>query len=190
MRFGLTEDLRRFPVERHKYGKKTGRLLAHRISQVLKDLGFRADINKIETNGVDLKVYDNQDSLIVVGEILNWSFHSYVNRDRKSQIINNLSEHFCRRVLIYTLMGDEHILEDLPLYDISTIRIGYQILPKYFYDFYAQKNQIESRRLDSKETTEEIRSLLGDYLQTIKPRDHSRCLTNESLVEEITNSCL
>ncbi len=150
----------------------------------------RQRIRKVEANGADLRVYNDEGNLIVVGEILNWSIRSYLNIDRKTEIINNLSEHSCRRILIYTLMGDEHILEDFRLHEISTIRIGYQILPEYFYAFYAQKNQIKFRRIDSRKTTEDIRSLLRDYLRSIELKDHSRTLTNESLVEEITNSCL
>jgi hypothetical protein len=182
--------VRRFPIERHAYNKKTGSLLQHRISQILRDLGFKTEIRKVEANGADLRVYNDEGNLIVVGEILNWSLRSYLNIDRKTEIINNLSEHSCRRILIYALMGNEHILEDLRLHEISTIRIGYQILPEYFYDFYAQKNQTKSRRIDSRKTTEEIRSLLHSYLRSIKPKDHSRTLSNESLVEEITRSCL
>jgi hypothetical protein len=63
-------------------------------------------------------------------------------------------------------MKGESILDDLRLHDVSLIKIGYQILPKYFYDFYAEKNQIESRKADSKDAKIHIRSKIVELLRS------------------------
>jgi hypothetical protein len=164
----LSEDSgRRFPVEQHLCNKCVGSLLQHRIGQILKELGFKNKIVKVEGNGVDLEVYDGRDHPILAGEILNWSPYSYMNDRRKNDIIGNLSKYSCRRVLIYAALKGEHQLDDLGIHGISKLRIGYQILPKYFYDHYAEQDNIESRRTDSRETRNEIKTILTNFLQSV-----------------------
>ena len=181
---------RRFPIDRHLCNKRVGSLLQHRIGQIVKELGFKTKVAKVEANDVDIEVYDEEDNLILVGEILNWSPYSYLNNRRKNEIIRNLSRYSCRRVLIHAALEGDHLLDDLCLHGISTLRIGYQILPKYFYDHYAEQDKIESRRIDSRETRNEMKAELARFFKSVRLEDSSFELIKQSLVFEITHSCL
>jgi len=156
--------MRKYPIKRYKYTQSVGRLLPHRISQIFEELGFKTWINSAQGNDIDLKVFFGNNT-IVVAEILNWSIGSILSEKRKSNIIKNLSKYNCEKLLIYTILKDKN-LEDFNNNGISLLRIGYQLLPKKFYEFFLKIDQIESRRIDSKKTKEDIRSKVLDYLQS------------------------
>jgi len=155
----------RYPVKRKTYTQSVGKLLPHRISQILQKLGFKTWINRGQTNGVDLKAY-SEDRLVLVAEILNWSPVCVLSHRRKNCIIDNLSGYTCRKLLVYTCLENESILEDLTSYEIATLKIGYQIQPKYFYEFYSERDQVNLRRVDSRETKQDIKSKLVEYLHS------------------------
>jgi len=156
----------KYPIERTFYAQSVGKLLPHRISEIFQELGFDTWVNPNQTNGVDLEVYDDEDQLILVAEILNWSPVCVLSHKRKNNIITNLSGHNCKKLLIYTCLENESILEDLSSYEVSLLKIGYQILPWYFYEFFLEKDQIKSRRVDSTETKEDIKSKIIEHLQS------------------------
>jgi hypothetical protein len=87
-----------------EYRRKTGRLLAHRIGQQFTKLGYQSWINKGQSNGVDLKVWDSEDNLIIVAEILNWGLTTKLTYKRKRECADNLSKYKCNKLLIYTAM--------------------------------------------------------------------------------------
>ena len=93
----------RYPLVKSKYLESVGTLLPHRIGQILKDLGYEAKIESVHSNGVDLKVSNNED-LFLVAEILNWSPYTELNYKRRSCIQRNLGKYNCYKVLIYTSM--------------------------------------------------------------------------------------
>jgi hypothetical protein len=155
---------RRFPIDRREYFNCVGRLLAHRLGQIFKELGYQSSIAKGQSNGVDLIVSDDNIQ-ILVAEILNFSIMTYLSEDRKNKIVRNLTEYNCRRLLIFSCIANEGILRDLPLYAISTLKIGYQLHPKYFYDFFAAKDQVILREVDSQATWQDIKSKIVAFLQ-------------------------
>jgi hypothetical protein len=157
---------RRYPIDMDRYCQKTGALLVHRIGRVIEKLGYLTWISIGQSNGVDLEVYQNG-SLVFVAEILNWSIYTRLSKKRKSAIVNNLSNSSfssCTKALIYTSMRNPKQLNSFSSSRILIIKLGCQILPKFFYNFYALKNQVVSRRVDSKATTAHIRSTLQPYL--------------------------
>lgn len=158
----------RFPIKRDKYTQSVGRLLPHRLGRIFQELGYQSWISRRQSNGVDIKVYDSKNNLFLVIEALNWSSYSALSVKRKYDIIDNLSDFKCDRLLVYTCLENEVILKDLSEYSISSLKIGYQILPKDFYDFYSKKKQVESRRIDSKETKADIKARIEEYLQPRK----------------------
>jgi len=56
------------------------------------------------------------------------------------------------------------MLNDLAAYNIDVLRIGYQLLPKAFYNFYLSKKQTELRKPDSRETKRDIKNKIVEYL--------------------------
>ena len=149
-----------------EYRHKMGRLLARRISRVFSELGYYTIICLGQSNGVDLKVFDKNLNLIIVAEILNWGPTSNLDANQKSDIINNLSKYDCNRVLIYTTMGNEYILEDLAANCIATVKVGYQILAKYYFYQWDEKKRY-GRKVDSRETNALLKLKLTQYLELI-----------------------
>ena len=158
----------RYPVEQNVYLQKTGRLLAHRLGQQFAELGFKTWICPGQNKGVDLKVYDSTGNLVIIAEILNWSIRTNLSRKRKNCIITNLERYDCHRALIYTAMGNQTELNELRIHGISVLEIGYQILPKCFYYFFEDKRQVIRRKIDSRETTLHIKSVISEYLESLR----------------------
>jgi hypothetical protein len=156
----------RFPSEQQKYLQSVGKILPRILEKIFNELGFGVWINPGPVNGVDLKLFGNENRLVLVAEILNWSPYTILFRERKGCIIHNLSFYDCRRVLIYTAMSNEDFLDDLSDYDISTLRIGYQVLTKKSYDFYEARNQVIDRKIYNRSVKRDIKLKIEDYLES------------------------
>jgi len=103
---------KRYPIKRTSYTQSVGKLLPHRIGQIFQEEGFTSWIAQGQENDVDLKVFDDEGNLVIVGEILNWSKVSLLSEKRKNCIIRNLTAYNCKKVLIYTIFENEYTLED------------------------------------------------------------------------------
>ena len=166
---------KRYPVEKSRYYQCVGRLLPHRIGQIieelLKEMGYRKGqdfavwINPKQGNDVDLKVWFHG-QLIIVAEILNWSIKSKLSEKRKENIVNNLLSYNCEGLLICTVLENLNF-EEFEKREISVLRIGYQLLPKDFYMFFSKKSQTELRKIDSKETRNDIKLKIKEILKEI-----------------------
>lgn len=155
----------KYPVPKTKYLQSIGKLLPHRICQILKELGYKTWMNPNQGNGVDIKVWHNR-RLVLVAEVLNWSVGSYLSEKRSRNIKNNLNQYSCPKVLIHTTLSN-HEVEKFADIDIIVFKIGYQLLPKYFYNFFREKNQVQQRRYDSKETREDLKMKIQTLMETI-----------------------
>jgi len=161
----------RYPIEQKKYMQSVGKLLPHRIGQMLEtigyteELGYEVFVNKGQSNGSDLEIFRER-SPVLAAEIVNWSIMSTMNSFRQCWIISNLEEYGpeVTKVLIHSTFSNETMLEAIRQQGISTLRIDYQLLPKRFYDHFASRNQIESRRIDSRITFEEIKAKIVYFL--------------------------
>jgi hypothetical protein len=110
----------------HEYAQSTGALLANRISDILEKMGFETWTVEGQNNGVDMKVW-YQDNLIMTCEILNWSPYTMLSNRRKKRIIKNLTnpKHgISKRVLIYTAMKDETVINYCQPKEFSSIKFG------------------------------------------------------------------
>lgn len=156
----------RHPIESHRYAEAVGKLLPHRLGQILKSLGFDVELNNIHSNGVDMKVKDKDGNLVLVAEILNWSPRTGLAQSRKRSIIRNLEEYDCVRVLIYTAMENEYTLVSLLDRGIYLLSLDYQLLPLYFYWFFYLKDQVEKRIMDFILSSQCIKQKLISFLDT------------------------
>ena len=155
----------KYPVPKTKYLQSVGRLLPHRICQILKELNYEAEMSTKQSNGTDLKVwYDGK--LVLVAEVLNWSVGSYLSEKRSKNIKDNLNQYSCPKVLIHTTLSN-HEVQKFADTDIIVFKIGYQLLPKYFYNFFREKNQVQQRRYDSKEIKEDLKMKIQTLMATI-----------------------
>jgi hypothetical protein len=143
-----------------------GKLLTHRIGQIIEELGYRTEIPRGQSNGVDIRVW-NKDSIVLVAEIKNYNIKTKLTYDRKEDFINNLLEYpNCKKFLIYTQMANEEILDDLGDWEISALKIGYQLLPAWFY-YSLEIEHRYYRLIDSKETSLDIKNKLSRIIQPI-----------------------
>lgn len=141
-----------------------GRLLPRRISQILRESGFKVWINPNQGNNIDIKVWSNNSTLIIVGEILNWSIGSRLAEKRLNKMISNLNNFDCRKLLVYTTLDQASVSEFIQN-GIDVVEIGYQLLPKFYYDFFSVKRQVERREIDSEITKKDIREKITSYLE-------------------------
>ena len=169
----------RFPTKKDRYCRCVGRLLPHRVGQIIEELLIEAGykkgedfivwVNPKQGNDVDLKV-KLHGKYFLVAEILNWSVKSILSEKRKQNIIRNLLSYNCKRILICTVLNETEI-EEFERKGIAVIKIGYQLLPRCFYGFFKDKNQTEARRIDSKQTRMDIKSKIAEYLEIPKLTD-------------------
>jgi len=160
---------KRYPVKRTVYMQTTGRLLPRRISQILRELNsnFTVWINPSQGNGIDLKVWHGCD-LIIAGESLNWSIKSRLSEKRRENMISNLHEFSCRKLLVYTTLENKHISRFIEN-GIDLLDIGYQILPRFYYNFYLKKGQVVKREIDCAKTKNDIKNKIVSYLKKHYP---------------------
>ncbi len=156
----------RYPIKKHRYLESVGKLLPHRIGQILKQLGFHTKVESVHSNGVDLKVYNHKE-LVLVAEILNWSPYTLLSRRRKRCITRNLARYSCRKVLIYTAMKNEEMLYSLGAAVIDIVCLDCQILPKVFFEFFEVKNQIQKRVIDSRKTRQHVTQKISEFLASV-----------------------
>jgi len=142
-----------------------GRLLPRRISQILRELdsSFTVWVNPGQGNSVDMAVsYDHR--LIFVAEVLNWSIGSRMSEKRLTKMISNLNEFDCRKLLVYTTL-DQESLSKFTQNGIDILEIGYQLLPRYHYYFFLEKEQVDKRRIDCNSTKEDVKNKIIVYLK-------------------------
>lgn len=151
----------RFPCEQLKYTKTVGKLLPTILEEIFTELGFRVKVNPQQANGVDLEVF-LEDNLVLVAEVLNWSIASRLTNKRKGNIIKNLNEFNCNKVLIHTVPLSN--LDGLKENGIHTLEIGYQVLPETYYSFFLTKGQVVKRKIDSELTRRNIRAKILVYV--------------------------
>ena len=152
---------RRFPCEELKYAKTVGELLLSILKELFEELGFRAETFPLERNGADMQVYLG-DNLVLVAEVLNWSIGSRLTDRRKENIIRNLDQHSCNKLLIHTIpLSNTNGVEEG---GIDLLKIGFQILPVTYYIFFFAKKQVMKRWIDCDATRKRIRSKILDYV--------------------------
>ena len=152
----------RFPCDKRKYTRVVGEILPKLLEEIFTELGCEPKRYHLQATGVDMKIFlDNK--LAIVVEVLNWSIGSRLTDWRKSCIIRNLNKYNnCKRLLIHTVPLDS--VAGLEANQICTIEIGYQVLPKEFYQFFLKKGQIERRKFISESVKSEIKSKILEYL--------------------------
>ncbi|MEM4733092.1 MAG: hypothetical protein QXD70_01010, partial [Candidatus Bathyarchaeia archaeon] len=102
-------------------------------------------------------------------EVLNWSIGSRLSEKRYENIVNNLSEYNCSKVLIYTTLEEDYV-EKFRSKGIITLEIGYQLLPKVFYNFFKEKGQVTKRKIDSSQTSQDIENKLSELITLVKKK--------------------
>jgi hypothetical protein len=176
----------KYPIERSRYFQSVGRLLVHRLGQILEELGYtnengyRIRVIMDQRNGVDLRLW-HYGVLVLAAEIANWSIRSKIAERRKRSIIHNLTECNCSRVFIHTPFENEHLLEDLEQHGVATLNIGFQLQPKHFYDHFRRRNAVEARMIDSRETRAQIKLLIANYLRSMQQERDIQVLPENSM---------
>jgi len=148
----------RYPIHKTRYLQSVGKLLPHRICQILKEMGYKTWMNPRQGNGIDIKVWRNN-ILVLVIEVLNWSIKSKLSEKRFKNIVGNLNQFNCPKALIHTVL-ERNDIKKFEDEGIITLKIGYQLLPRYFYEFFSKKGQTRMRKVDSRKTKEDLEEKL------------------------------
>lgn len=136
-----------------------GRLLSHRIGQILKKMGFDAKVARGQSNGVDIIVSLNS-KILLVAEIKNYNIRTKIPDKIIRDCIKKLEEYpNCKRYLIYTQMANKKVLTQFAERGISVFEIGYQLMPKEFFNSIRPEYRTY-RNVDSKFTSEDIKQKL------------------------------
>lgn len=161
-------SFRRFtlPCEKEKYAGIVGSLLPIELERIFRELNFIPILIPRQTNGVDIQIYQN-DSIVLVGEILNWSISSRLNNKRKEKIIENLCEYEdpCKRVLFHTV-PTSNIDDEFSENSIDVVCFGFQILIPEHYNFFRERNQVIRRRPLNRRSYISIKMKVLHYLRT------------------------
>lgn len=152
------------PCEKREYNRIVGALLPALLAEIFLELGFDVRTFEIETNGVDIEVY--QDSkLTIAGEILNWSVSSRLSNKRKNGIIKNLCIYgdSCKKVFFHSV-SQHNIDEAFTQNGIDLVCFDLQVQTPEFYEFFQRREQVYKRRPLNPETTQLVRRVVMDYL--------------------------
>ncbi len=144
-----------------EYSRIVGGLLLTILQEIFTELGFNVRNRPQQANGVDLEIFRENHRLIVI-EVLNWSNRSRLTDKRKNNIIENLNEFVCDKMLIHSVPLRN--LDGIEENGICALEIGYQVLPEEFYDFFLARRQVERRRADSELVRGEIGEMIADYI--------------------------
>jgi hypothetical protein len=153
-------------AEDERYRRALGKLLPHRIGQILEKMGFKVKLSFGQSNGVDIKVWLNR-KLVLVIETKNYNLRTKITDELIENTITNLEEHpCCKKYFIYTQMANEEVLDRLNQQGIHILKIGYQLLPKWFYYSIEPKYRCY-RKIDSSDTSREIGRKIYPMLHSI-----------------------
>jgi len=148
------------------YRQCLGRLLTHRVGQIIRNKGFKTEVVYGQGNGVDLKVR-LCDTLVLVAETKNYNIKTKLSDDIIENVISNLNEYpHCKKYFIYSQMANKEVLNKLSNQGISILEIGYQILPEWFYNSIDPRYRLY-RSIDSKSTSAHIEEKLSPILQSL-----------------------
>jgi len=154
-----------FPCKKEEYCKIVGDILPRLLARIFCELGFRPLLNARQTNGVDIEAY-RDDSLVLVGEILNWSISSRLSNKRKDKIVENLCMYSdsCKRVLFHSVPMS-NIDDVFSENNIDLVCFGFQILPQDFFNFFLEKDQVIRRKQLNRETMNLVKNRVLNYLR-------------------------
>lgn len=148
------------------YRQSLGRLLPHRIGQIIKTEGFWSEISYGQSNGVDIKAWLN-DKLVLVAEAKNYNIKTKLTYEKIENIISNLNQYpDCKKYFIYTQMANKEVLNKFSNQGINIIEIGYQILPWWFY-YSIEPQYRHYRKIDDKGTRAHIKEKLHPILHSL-----------------------
>ena len=131
-----------YPAERTTYNKRIGGVRVDNIALVVREeYGLTVRTYPVESNGVDLSVYDNNGEVMTVMEVTNWRRSGFFNTGRRQNTLDNLTEYPCARILVVSFMENltnspPEFVEDLEENDIGVLDLGFQTQPTDYYNWF------------------------------------------------------
>lgn len=159
----------RYPALKTMYNKIVGKTRVDNIAEILRNLGFRVRVGKIEGDDVDIWVF-KEEELVLVIEVLNWKRQSYLDFKRASRIRENFTNPYyrnSRKLLIFSfwrnIKNQMRFFEGL---DIDFLELGFQTQPLPYYVWFLSLGQVreEGRRPNNLATKNLVRKKLLAYL--------------------------
>ena len=159
-----------YPEIRSDYTYRVGSLFEELIRESIEDMGFDTELKEVNTEGVDI---DTEDKKIGI-EAWNWSSeHSYLKREES--VLHNLRPYIVR-ILFASFINEEAKQRITSYYKEDPVivkEIGYQVLPKGYYDFYKKYDRLDGKRFVSKRLKKELKNIIkSTVINAIRERGH------------------
>jgi hypothetical protein len=163
--------------EDERYRRSLGKLLPHRIGRILDKVGFTTKVSFGQSNGADIKAWI-ANKLVLVIETKNYNVRTKITDELLENTVENLQAHpYSKKYFIYTQMANEEVLDYLRENGINVLKLGYQLLPRWYYYSILPSNRCY-RMIDSSLTSKEIK-------QKLYPMIHSVLVDNKDIAELI-----
>jgi hypothetical protein len=145
--------VRKYPTSRSEYCKRVARVREEQIARIFEELGFKVKKNFDSRSSPDLKLYfreGNRDKLISLVEITNENKGSFYCSKEVNGMAKKLSKYKRQNLLRILICSFESSLkEKSPLLNHYIIELGFQTLPKDYYEFYQKRGEIQFRKEES-----------------------------------------
>jgi hypothetical protein len=159
-------DKRKYPVKRRSYCESVGDAGQRTVKEALKMLGCQVTMAKsVHANNVDIIFY--RDGKIGALEVFNEDANrSYISTKRASGMRRNLRGFKYKGVVcnegLTKSSETRRIIKNIPF-----LKLGFQILPRRFYDFFNKRRELFHRKIDSRNTLKHVKNALEGFLVKI-----------------------
>ena len=162
---GITSIMSLYPdgIDRMSYNKIVGALRVNNIVAIITELGSTAQSNAVEKDDVDIRVYDNDENLVLVIEVTNWRLTSYMSEKKAKSVQKNFRKYSCHKLFICSF--EENYAKAIDYFDddVTIIQLQHQTQPRSWYDWFREQNRADGMRPDCEETKQHLEASLLDY---------------------------
>jgi hypothetical protein len=156
----------KYPISRLEYSFHTGELGEYAIRTIIKDILSNIDIpeHNVKVNGSDIQIFYNG-KLIGKFEVLNLDSKSYINSKRAKSIRENLKNVKYKGLICSFFNATskaKKILKNIPI-----CKIGFQLLPSKFHQYYTRLNKVHHRRIANNRSLKQLKNTLKSFFHRI-----------------------
>jgi len=152
-----------YPVGRTEYCKTVGVTRVNNVGEILREHGFTVNVAEVENPDVDIWVYDQSYSLLLVIEVTNWRDGIYMPMRKAISIRNNFRRYACRKLFVCSFQWNYFGKIAYIDIDVNVCVMGFQTQP--FYDWYYERGWDDGMRPNTEETKEIVRRNITAYLE-------------------------
>ncbi|MFX0135344.1 MAG: hypothetical protein ACFFDN_16990 [Candidatus Hodarchaeota archaeon] len=155
----------RYPRCRTVYAKYVGLTRVRTIKKILEDIGFMVNTNKIQAPGIDMRVFDSHNNLLLVIEVTNWKKTSYMHPQKLNSMNGAFRKYNCKKLYIASFTNNFKTKRSQIDNDIEILVLGYQTQP--YWKWQEKNGDTTGMRPNSKKTLKSTKQLLHKQLKSM-----------------------